>query len=370
MSSFSVNIPSTSYVFSRTNKKVKNRIVLAAMTNKQSHDNGIISKKEIEWLVERAKGGFGIITTAATHVSKEGKAWKGEFGVFDDIHLSNLKKLTKAIHLNKSLIFAQLFHGGMQSPQKLTGKIPLSASKINCEQSETGKCREASSNDITKIIDDFTEAAIRCSYSGFDGIELHGAHGYLISQFLGTKTNLRKDKWGGDLEGRTKLLIDIFKSIKQNVPESFLIGVRLSPEINKIGIELNHTLDIIGILKKLNLDFIHLSCWDVFATSNNFNKKNKTLTEIITDSHSDLPAIISTGGVWSSLDARRLIQQGADLVGVARVGIGHPNWANKISDINYNPKRPPFTSTHLEKVKLSKIFINYMKKWNNFVIDG
>ena len=223
---------SESYTFIRTRKKIENRTVLAAMTNKQSHDNGVISNNEIDWLFERAKGGFSVITTAATNVSKEAKAWNGEFGVYDDIHIPGLRKLTSSIHSTNSIVFAQLFHGGLKSPQSITGKIPISASEIECDGSNTGKSIEATIEDIDKIINDFTKAAIRCSESGFDGIELHGAHGYLLSQFLGTKTNLRHDQWGGDIKARSKLIVEIYKSIKNNVPESFIVGVRISPEID------------------------------------------------------------------------------------------------------------------------------------------
>ena len=118
---------SNSYMFLRSRKKIKNRTVLAAMTNKQSHDNGILSDNEINWLVARARGGFGIITTAATHISKEAKAWDGEFGVFDDMHIPSLRKLTTSIHQTNSIILAQLFHGGLKSPQSITGYTPLSA---------------------------------------------------------------------------------------------------------------------------------------------------------------------------------------------------------------------------------------------------
>jgi len=355
------------YIFSRINKKIENRTVLAAMTNKQSYDNGIISDDEIKWLLERAKGGFGIITTAATNVSEEGKAWDGEFGVYDNYHMPNLRKLTSAIHQTKSLVIAQLFHGGIKSPQKLTGLIPVSASRVNCNDSFTGKSREASEKDIQKIIDDFTASAIRCYEVGFDGIELHGAHGYLISQFLGKKTNLRKDHWGGDLDGRARLLIKIFESIRTNTPESFIIGVRISPEIEGMGIELKDSINLVGILSKLSIDFIHLSCWNVFLKSNYLKNNQKTLTEIIIESYKKLPTIISTGNVWSSLDAHNLLNQGADLVGVGRVAIAHPNWAHYISDLEYMPKKPPFTVFELEKAKLNKTFISYMKNWDNFV---
>ena len=355
------------YIFPSINRKLQNRTVLAAMTNKQSYDNGVISDDEIKWLLERAKGGFGIITTAATNVSKEGKAWDGEFGVYDNSHIPNLIKLTSAIHQTKSLIIAQLFHGGIKSPQKITGSIPISASELNCDESFSGKSKYASEKDIKKIIDDFTTSAIRCYEAGFDGIELHGAHGYLISQFLGKKTNLRKDRWGGDLNNRAKLLIKIFKSISNNVPESFIIGVRISPEIENMGIDLKDSIELVDILRKLSVDFIHLSCWDVFSKSKSLKNNERTLTETITESYKNLPTIISTGNVWSSLDANNLLKQGADLVGVGRVAIRYPNWAINVSELDYVPKRPPFSVDELEKAKLNKTFISYMKNWNDFV---
>ena len=355
------------YIFSRINKKIQNRTVLAAMTNKQSYDNGVISNDEIKWLLERAKGGFGIITTAATNVSKEGKAWDGEFGVYDNSHIPSLTKLTSAIHQTKSLIIAQLFHGGIKSPQKITGFIPISASELDCQESSIGKSKKASEKDIKKIINDFTMSAIRCYEAGFDGIELHAAHGYLISQFLGKKTNLRNDNWGGSLENRSRLLIKILKSIRENISESFIIGVRISPEIESMGIELNDSINLVNILRKESVDFIHLSCWDVFAKSNSMTHNQKTLTEIITGSYQKLPTIISTGNVWSSLDADKLLKQGADLIGVGRVAIGHPNWASNLSNLNYQPKKPPFSVNELEKAKLNKTFISYMKNWNDFV---
>ena len=104
--------PHLSYTFPRTKKKIKNRSVLAAMTNKQSHDDGMISNQEIKWLSRRAKDGFSIITTAATHVSKYGQGWEGEFGVFDDRFIDRLALLAKNVHKYDSLILLNYFMEG------------------------------------------------------------------------------------------------------------------------------------------------------------------------------------------------------------------------------------------------------------------
>ena len=362
--------PSDSFTFNRTGHNTRNRAVLAAMTNKQSHSDGTLSDKEMRWLKRRAKGCFGIITTAAAHVSKDGQGWEGELGLFDDMHIDKLTTLTDSIHTYGSLIFAQLFHGGMRAPQYLTGREPISASKVRCDESESGFSRSASGKEIKKIIRDFTSAAIRCVKSGFDGIELHGAHGYLISQFLGTKTNKRTDEWGSDLKGRSRFLIEIFRSIKENVPDSFIIGTRISPEIEKLGINLNDSINLAGFLRDEGVDFLHLSCWDVFANSKEYPDDPRKLTEWFTQSFDDLPPIISTGSVWSKSDAQELIDQGADLIGVARVGIPYPDWAENLSQENYDPPRAPFTVKQLREADLSDVFINYMRKWKGFVCNN
>ena len=359
--------PQSTYVFKRAGLTTKNRLVLAAMTNKQSFDSGRISDSEIRWLVRRSEGGFGIITTAATHVSKCGKAWKGEFGVFDDKFINPLNILTRRIHEHGSLVIAQLFHGGMRSPEYLTGVQPVSASKVECKESVSGFSRKASQNNIKKIINDFTLAAKRCAEADFDGVELHGAHGYLISQFLSKTINQREDKWGGDLKGRSRLLIEIIQSIKRNVPENFIVGVRLSPEIESLGIVLSDSIELVKMLKKVEIDFIHLSCWDIYARSIEFSENPKTITEWFSRTIGNLPPIISTGNIWSSKDASNCMDQGSDFIGVARVAIPYPDWPKNIENADYYPSRGPFTIKQLEKARLSEPFIKYMRKWNGFI---
>ena len=362
--------PEDSFTFPRTGHVSRNRSVLAAMTNKQSHKDGSISAQEIRWLNRRAEGGFGIVTTAAANVSEDGQGWEGEIGLYNDRQIENFRKLVSLIHNNGGLIFAQLFHGGMRAPESLTGKIPISASKISFKDSSTGFTRAASWSDIKRIIQDFSLAAGRCVKAGFDGVEIHGAHGYLITQFLGKNTNTRKDEWGGDISGRSKFLIEIYRSIKRIVPENFIIGVRISPEIVDMGIILEDSIKLAKKLKDECIDFLHLSCWDIYKKSKQYPEDPKTLTEWFTRNIADLPTLISSGGIWSTKDAKKILKQGANLVGVARVGIPYPDWPNNLWNEEYDPQSGPFTVKQLREADLGDVFIDYMRNWRGFVEDG
>ena len=129
--------PTEKYVFQKRGLKSKNRSLLAAMTNKQSHKDGTLSDEEITWLTRRAKGGFGIVTTAASHVSELGKGWIGEMGVWSDNHIEGLTKLSTSLKQYGSLNLVQIFHGGMKAPFEINNVIPVCPSKMMIEA--TGK---------------------------------------------------------------------------------------------------------------------------------------------------------------------------------------------------------------------------------------
>ena len=129
---------------------------------------------------------------------------------------------------------AQIFHGGMFAPEAITGERPVSASENTISNDSQKTSRELSQTEIEDIISSFGDAASRCAKAGFDGIELHGAHGYLICQFLGEKTNRRKDEWGGEILNRSRFLMRIIDDVRDKVPEDFIIGVRISPEHRKV----------------------------------------------------------------------------------------------------------------------------------------
>tara|TARA_B100001094_G_scaffold304698_1_gene333897 strand:- start:2244 stop:3350 length:1107 start_codon:yes stop_codon:yes gene_type:complete len=344
---------------------IPHRSVLAAMTNKQSHDDGCLSDDEINFLKRRAKGGFGIITTAASHVQESGQGWTGEMGVWGDHHMPGLTRLADEIRQYGSKSFVQLFHGGMRSPSSLTGQQPVSASENFISDSE-GISRSMTVEEVNKTISSFGKAAKRCEEAGFDGVELHGAHGYLIAQFLGSKTNRRSDQFGGDVLQRMTFLNKIIDAVRKEVSSTFSILVRLSPVSKEIGITLEDTLAVCESLVSKSIDGLHISCWDVFEK----HTSGKTLTKEISQFLGQRIPIISTGSVWTGGDAHFLLEEGANGVGVARVALPFPDWPLSSGSVNYSPTKPPYTPRDLILAELSPIFVDYMRRWKGFVTDG
>ena len=353
----------------RSNKNIKNRTVLAAMTNKQSNDDGTLSEEEIRWLVRRAKGGFGVTTTAAANVTEHGRGWDGEMGIWGDHQLPGLSDLATQLNAQGTISLVQLFHGGMRAPQHLNGVQPISASD-NTEPAMAGVvARAMTHNEIIDMIQSFVEAALRCQKAGFDGVELHGAHSYLICQFLGAQTNRRSDQWGGDVVGRSRFLREIITSVRAATGPDFVIGVRISPIIEQMGVFLPDSLELTTILTAMEIDFLHISCWDVFQRVD-YEAQTVNLTACFRDRVPQHIPLISTGAVWTAKDAQWVLDEGADMVGVARVGIAHPDWPMCLNDSEYAPSRPPFTEQHLLAADLSPRFVAYMKRWKNFVATG
>ena len=202
---------------------MKNRFMLAPLTNSQSHEDGTLSEEEYHWLTMRAKGGFGLTMTCAAHVQEVGKGFPGQLGAFSDDHLSGLKRLAEGIKRYGSLSNVQLHHAGMRSPSEIIGEAPVSASA-----DEETRARALSTDEVRQLRDDFIAAAIRCDQAGFDGVELHGAHGYILCQFFAEETNRREDEYGGSFENRYRILNEIIEGIRHNCRADFQLGVRLS----------------------------------------------------------------------------------------------------------------------------------------------
>ena len=353
------------YTFPRGGLTATNRVVLAAMTNKQSLPDGRVSDDEIRWLEARSKGGFGIVTTAATHVLEDGQGWEGEFGTWSDHHMEGLTRLATSIRRHGAIGLAQLFHGGMRAPESITGIQPKSASTNPLGRGQ-GDARAMDEMEIHEVIEAFGSAAKRCEEAGFHGVELHGAHGYLIAQFLGAGTNRRTDDWGGDQKKRTKFLESIVREVRRCTSANFIVGVRLSPELDSCGMNLEDALETLQLCCSMELDFIHVSCWDIEKTGL-YRGQQQHYTSIFRELMPMTIPLMTTGGIWTKDDATKGVGQGAEFIGVARAGIAHPDWPIFLQDGAEEPALPPFSEQWLEGAGLNQTFIQYMRRWDGFV---
>ena len=216
------------------------------------------------------------------------------------------------------------------------------------------------------MVEKFVEAALRCEKAGLDGVEIHGAHGYLVSQFLGKKSNRRVDRWGGEtIEERATFLLEIIRRIRARANENFLIFVRISPELNDIGIEIDEALQLSNILSEEEIDSLHISVWDIYAQSR-FDDDERKMTQRFAEVVEGRVPLTTCGKIWEREDIEEAYFQGADLIAVGKVGIALPDWPKMIFS-QEEIARPPFTKQHLRDVALSEVFVDYMCNYDNFV---
>ncbi len=349
----------------RCGLRIANRVWLAPMTNRQSHDDGSLSDDELHWLERRAAGGFGAIETCASHVALDGKGWPGELGVFGDELLPGLRRLASAIAAKGATGIVQIFHGGYRAPSALTGQAPWGPSPFEAPGLEPN--RGATEEDIERVIAAFARAAARSHAAGFAGVELHGAHGYLLCQFLSARMNQRADRWGGSLEGRARLVREATRAVRAAVPAGFAVGVRLSPEDrgNAVGLDLDESTQVARWLADDGADFVHLSLWDAAA-----NTRKRPDEHPIPLFRATLPrdvAIVAAGGVWTREQADAVLARGADAVALGLAGIANPEWPARATDPAWVPRRPPLTIAELRGLGLNATFAEGMRNWKGFV---
>jgi len=341
-----------------------NRIALAALTNGQSHGDGTLGDDELAFLVRRAAGGFGLVCTCAAYVAQDGKAWPGELGVDRDADLPGLTRLAGELQARGATAFAQLFHGGARADAQVSGVPTWSATAWTDPKLPTP--RAGTLADIEGAIASFVAAARRVQAAGFDGVELHGAHGYLLSQFLSRTTNTRDDGWGGDLAGRARLLREVMQRTRAACGPRFAIGVRLSMEDfgNAKGQDLDDNLQVARWLVDDGVDFIHASLWDHTKPSVK-RPEHHVLTELRAVVPAEV-AILAAGKIWTHADGEAVLALGADVIALGRSAILNPEWP-RLADAEI--RRPPMTRADLAARGVSKTFQDYLTNWKNFVAD-
>jgi 2,4-dienoyl-CoA reductase-like NADH-dependent reductase (Old Yellow Enzyme family) len=341
---------------------MKNRFMLAPLTNCQSHADGRMSDEEFNWLTLRAKGGFGLTMTCASHVQAIGQGFPGQLGVFSDLHSPGLSRLAAAIKQERSIAICQLHHAGMRSPADLIGGQPVSPSG----DEKTG-ARALSRDEVSQLIEDFITAAQRCEKAGFDGVEIHGAHGYMLCQFLSGETNHREDEYGGSLENRSRIIFEIIAGIRQRCAANFMVGVRLSPE--RFGLKL---FEVKAVAQKLmdsgQLDFLDMSLWDVFKQPNEEDMQGKSLLAHFTELRRGDVRLGCAGKIRTPAEAELALASGVDFIILGRAAILHHDFPLQLQrNPNFAPVEPPVSVEYLRKEGLSDRFVDYMRNWPGFV---
>jgi len=339
-----------------------NRFMLSPMTNSQSHEDGTLSNDEYNWLMMRAQGGFGLTMTCASHVQAVGKGFPGQLGIFSDDHIAGHKRLAAGIQNEGCLAVIQLHHAGMRSPEDIIGEQPVCPSEI-----QKHNARALTLEEVYNLRQDFIDAAIRAQKSGYDGVEVHGAHGYILTQFLSSDINKRTDHYGGNLENRARLIFEIVDGIRKACGPQFLLGVRLSPE--RFGMQLDEVKTVSQQLIDTNqIDFLDISLWDVFKMPEEESHQNKSLLAYFEElDYKDVKWTVA-GKINSGEDVQKILNTTVDFVSIGKSGILHHDFPKLVMDNpNFVPAPTPVSTDHLKQEGLGDAFVTYMKRWEGFV---
>ncbi|MET3211679.1 UNVERIFIED_CONTAM: 2,4-dienoyl-CoA reductase-like NADH-dependent reductase (Old Yellow Enzyme family) [Paenibacillus sp. PvR008] len=314
---------------------LKNRITMAPMTNCASHENGEVSDQELAYYRERS-GGVGAVITACVYVTPDGKGFVNEFGADKDEMIPSLRRLADTIHQEGAKAILQIYHGGrLCPPDQIPDGQPISASAVAAEKEGAPVPREMTTDDIHRVIRAYGEATRRAIEAGYDGVELHGANGYLVQQFFSPHSNLRTDEWGGSLEKRLTFPLAVVHEVKKVIAEHakqpFIFGYRLSPEEGHTpGITLDDTLVLVDRLADQGLDYLHISVNHFFGGSIRDRSAEQSRTVIIHEKVGDRVPVMGVGSLNTPDEALGALETGVPLVSLGRPLLMEPQWVQKV----------------------------------------
>jgi len=248
---------------------IPNRLVVTAMVANYCNQDGTATDQYIAYHEEKAKGGWGLIITEDYGVNENAKGYQNIACLYNDEQMESHKKLTDTIHQYDSKIFAQIYHPGRQTSHFVNGDVqPVAPSAIPCPWCRDLP-RELTIEEIKEIIGQFGDSALRAKKAGFDGIEIHGAHGYLIAEFLSPYTNKRSDEYGGGFENRVRFLREVIVDVRSKVGKGFPVIIRISgDEMVEGGRTIAETRELAIELEDMGFDAIHVSS----GVYGNYNK--------------------------------------------------------------------------------------------------
>ncbi|MEQ8746668.1 NADH:flavin oxidoreductase [Pyruvatibacter sp.] len=346
---------------------MKNRFMLAPLTNCQSHVDGTLSDDEYTWLTKRAEGGFGLTMTCAAHVQAIGQGFPGQLGIWDDKHIAGLTRLAGGIKAHNSVALVQLHHAGMRS--SLVKEL-LDGAPVCPSDNERSGARGLTLAETQQLIEDFVRAAERAQAAGFDGVELHGAHGYILCQYFSAAINARDDAFGGDTQGRYRILFEIIDGVRTRCGADFVLGVRLSPE--RFGMQLG---EVLGVAERLltddRVDFLDMSLWDCFKQPEDEAFKGKSLMEHFAALKRGNTRLGAAGALETPADAEKLMAAGYDYAMLGRAAMWNHDFPKLYADNRtFTPAALPVSRAYLNAEGISDTFVDYIKgNWPQYVAE-
>lgn len=346
----------------RSGITIKNRVVMSPMTTWSSNDDLTISDEEVHYYEQRANG-VGLVITGCTHVTPNGQGFTNEFAGYNDEFIPSLRKLADATKSGGSPAVLQIFHAGNKA---LPGLDAVSASALQPEVTTFGptvETRELSHEEILSTIRAFGDTTRRAIEAGFDGVEIHGAHGFLIQNFWSPATNQRTDQWGGTLENRLRFPLGIIEEIKKviemHATKPFMLGYRFSPEeSSKVdGLRMKDTYELIDFLVEQNLDYIHASL-DHISSKPVDSQDEKTRLELILERANGKVPVLAAGSIRTPDDALKAMELGLPLIAIGQALIMNPDWVEKVAN-----GREAEVASELNVSKLNQLYIPE-KLWN------
>ena len=322
--------------------ELANRAIVSPMTRTSATADGLATDRMVDYYAEFARGGWGLVMTEATYIDlKYSQGYGNQPGIANDAQQEAWRKVLDAVHAEGVPFFMQLFHGGAvnQGNNWVEGSVAPSAVQPLGEEipryNGNGPFqtpREITRGEMDQVAADFAAAAQRAIELGFDGVEVHGANGYLMDQFLTTYTNQRTDEYGGGIENRVRFHIDVMTAVRGAVDAAVPVGVRISQtKVNDLKYSWPGGDDdaqvVFGALGKTGIDFIdcsaHLGCAPVFGTDKSLSglaKRHSGLTQI------------ANGKLHDPAEAERALTQGeGDFVAIAKGALADPAWPRKIA---------------------------------------
>lgn len=340
-----------------------NRMALAPLTNLQSHDDGTLSDDEYNWLVRRAEGGFGMVMTCAAWINEQGHTFTGQLGAASESHLEGLTRLTTGLREAGAVSSLQLQHGGRR------GDGQFDPQRVAPWDDAAKSCVALTTAEIEAIVENFAEAAVLATEAGFDGAEIHGAHGYLLCQFLDARSNDRTDKYGGSPDNRFRIIHEVIDAVRRATGPDFQLGLRLSPE--RYGIPLADSGELVRqVLDSGRLDYLDLSMWDAFKEPYEAEYANQKLLDFFVDLPRHDTRLGVAGKILSAAQARECLDAGADFVLIGTGGILHHDFAARaVADPDFASVPHPVSAEHMRAEAIGPAFLDYLSTgWDDFVL--